>query len=165
MSLGFADIVFIRTWFPVKIPRFYNPICSLLTNVASHPRMLTVRELRQVNNLPTPVNRDSLYKPIERDPRVFNKLRIPHSLLAELPFKMRPKQVAGRKSKHPTLEQKRALIMEPEERKALRFLQEVSTLRNDKVKKVNFCALRFVALFPHSICVARGQEEGGQGTA
>jgi hypothetical protein len=38
--------------------------------------MRTVAELRREAQVPIPVNKDSLYKPIERLPRIFNPLRV-----------------------------------------------------------------------------------------
>ena len=38
--------------------------------------MRTVAEIRREKNQAIPVNKDSLYKPIERAPRVFNPLRV-----------------------------------------------------------------------------------------
>lgn len=58
-----SDIVFLRAWTQVEVPRFYNPLTTAL-----QPRdqtwqgMKTVAELRRENNMPVPVNKDSLYK-------------------------------------------------------------------------------------------------------
>lgn len=38
--------------------------------------MRTVAEIRREKNQAIPVNKDSLYKPVERAPRVFNPLRV-----------------------------------------------------------------------------------------
>ena len=60
-----SDIVFMRGWADVEIPRFYNPLTTAL-----QPRdkiwqgMKTVAELRREYNLSIPVNKDSLYKVI-----------------------------------------------------------------------------------------------------
>ena len=58
-----SDIVFLRAWTQVEVPRFYNPLTTAL-----QPRnqtwqgMKTVAELRTELNIPVPVNKDSLYK-------------------------------------------------------------------------------------------------------
>lgn len=58
-----SDIVFMRGWADVEVPRFYNPLTTAL-----QPRdkvwqgMKTVAELRREQNLSIPVNKDSLYK-------------------------------------------------------------------------------------------------------
>ncbi|KAK9175444.1 hypothetical protein WN944_027451 [Citrus x changshan-huyou] len=73
-----SDVVFMRGWADVEITRFYNPPTTAL-----QPRdkmwqgMKTVAKLRREDNLSIPVNKDSLYKPIERIQRKFNPLVIP----------------------------------------------------------------------------------------
>eukprot|EP00976_Prorocentrum_cordatum_P035902 730065-Prorocentrum_minimum.AAC.3 len=47
--------------------------------------MRTVAMLRRAQDLPIPVVKDSLYKPIERAPRVFNPLRVPKKLQVRPP--------------------------------------------------------------------------------
>ncbi len=48
------------------------------------------------------------WQPIERQPRHFNKLKIPQALQSALPFASKPKLL--KKRKHPLLEQKRAVV-------------------------------------------------------
>jgi ribosome biogenesis protein BMS1 len=55
--------------------------------------MRTVAELRRALGVGAPRNPDSLYRPIERGPRVFNPLKVPTKLQAALPFKTKPKLV------------------------------------------------------------------------
>lgn len=58
-----GDTVFLRAWAEVDVPQFYNPLTTAL-----QPRnktwqgMKTVAELRREQNLPIPVNKDSLYR-------------------------------------------------------------------------------------------------------
>ncbi|CAI9755672.1 unnamed protein product [Fraxinus pennsylvanica] len=77
--------------------------------------MKTVAELRIEHNLPVPVNKDSFYRPIERKPKKFNPLVIPKSLQEALPFASKPKNIPARK--RPLLENRRAVVMKPNERK------------------------------------------------
>ncbi|KAG8375611.1 hypothetical protein BUALT_Bualt10G0118400 [Buddleja alternifolia] len=129
-----GDIVFLRAWTQVEVPSFYNPLTTAL-----QPRdktwqgMKTVAELRREQNLPVPVNKDSLYKPIERKPRKFNPLVIPKSLQAALPFASKPKDTPSRK--RPLLENRRAVVMEPHERKVHALVQHLQLIRNEKIKK------------------------------
>lgn len=61
-----SDIVFLRAWTRVDIPRFYNPVTTLLQARSVVWRgMKTVAELRREKSLPIPVNKDSLYKVIK----------------------------------------------------------------------------------------------------
>lgn len=61
-----SDIVYLKGWISVDIPKFFNPLTTAL-----QPRdriwqgMKTVGELRWERNIPVPVNKDSLYKVIE----------------------------------------------------------------------------------------------------
>jgi len=82
-----------------------------------------------------PINfkKDSVYKPIVRTDRQFAKLKIPAKLQAALPFASKPKlkRPVNRKS----YLQRRAVVQEPEERKARAAVQMLSTLRKDKLEK------------------------------
>lgn len=128
-----SDIVFLRAWTQVEAPCFYNPLTTAL-----QPRnktwqgMKTVAELRREHNLPIPVNKDSLYRPIERTPKKFNPLVIPKSLQATLPFESKPKDIPKGRA---TLERRRAVVMEPDERKVHALVQQLRLITNDKMRK------------------------------
>ncbi|KAL3698605.1 hypothetical protein R1sor_012681 [Riccia sorocarpa] len=129
-----SDIVFLRAWTKVDVPKFFNPVTSLLqARDATWKGMKTVAELRREKNLSIPVNKDSLYKPIERHVRKFNPLKIPKQLQAALPFASKPKLKPKRKEK--SLESKRAVIMEPHEKKLFTLVQQLNTIRKEKAKK------------------------------
>ncbi|KAK9019642.1 hypothetical protein V6N11_054157 [Hibiscus sabdariffa] len=129
-----SDIVFLRAWTQVEVPQFYNPLTtSLQPREKTWQGMKTVAELRREHNLAVPVNKDSLYKPIERKPRKFNPLVIPKALQADLPFESKPKNIPHRK--RPLLEDRRAVVMEPHERKVHALVQHLQLIRNDKMKK------------------------------
>ena len=53
--------------------------------------MKTTGEIRAERGLKLKQNADSLYKPVQRKKRVFNKLKVPRELQANLPFKSKPK--------------------------------------------------------------------------
>ena len=137
-KLLLSDIVFLRAWVAVDVPRLYNPVATLL-----QPRgagagegwggMRTVAQLRRAERLPIPVNPDSLYRAVERQPRKFNSLHVPRALQAALPFRSKPKVEGARR--RPTLEQKRAVVLEPGERKLYTLVQQLNTIRNEKVRK------------------------------
>lgn len=61
--IGPGDLVFLKAWTTVDVPRFYNPLTTAL-----QPRdktwkgMKTIGELRREQNIPIPVNKDSIYK-------------------------------------------------------------------------------------------------------
>lgn len=99
-----SDIVFLRAWVAVDVPRLYNPVASLLAPLGEWAGMRTVAQLRREQGLPVPVNTDSIYRPVERQPRVFNPLHVPRALQAALPFKSKPKVEKPRR--RPLYEQK-----------------------------------------------------------
>ncbi|KAJ3093944.1 Glycoside hydrolase 2 (Mannanase, beta-galactosidase) [Phlyctochytrium planicorne] len=129
-----SDIVFLRAWYPVKPKRFYNPVCSLLlTEKTEWQGLRLTGQIRADKALAIPLNKDSLYKEIERNERKFNKLAIPKSLQQALPFSSKPKNEIARK--RPSLMQRRAVLMEPEEKKVQRIMQAINTIKNEKTKK------------------------------
>ena len=56
-------------------------------------------QLHVETETPIEVNPDSIYKPIERKERTFNKLRVPKSVEANLPFSSKHKDETKRKKK------------------------------------------------------------------
>ncbi|KAI0581959.1 ribosome biogenesis protein [Pyrenophora tritici-repentis] len=136
-----SDIVFLRAWYPIKPRRFYNTVTNLLAPATpdlegestSWQGMRLTGLVRHENNLPTPSDKNSAYRPITRETRVFNPLRVPRKLAADLPFKS---QIATTKpQKKQTYLQKRAVVLGGEEKKARRLLDQVVAIRNDKVEK------------------------------
>merc|ERR1712146_384546 len=85
-----SDIVFCRLWVPVEVKHYYNPVASMLTS-ERWEGMRTIAQIRKDTQTPIPVEKDSLYKPIERAERKFAPTRIPLQLQKELPFASKPK--------------------------------------------------------------------------
>ena len=56
-------------------------------------------QLHVETETPIEVNPDSIYKPIERKERTFNKLRIPKSVEASLPYSSKHKDEKKRRKK------------------------------------------------------------------
>ncbi|ORX85008.1 DUF663-domain-containing protein [Anaeromyces robustus] len=129
-----SDIVFLRAWYPVRPKKFYNPVTSLLlSEKTSWQGMKTVSEIRRLNKLPIPMNPDSSYKTIVRPTRRFNPLKIPKALQQELPFASKPKVL--KKQKKPSLMARRAVVLEPKEKKIYTLMQQINTLKHEKDKK------------------------------
>merc|ERR1711964_267731 len=124
-----SDIVFLRAWYPIKPHRFYNPV----TNLIGWEGMRLTGEVRRDQNIPTPQQKNSTYKPVERATRHFNPLRVPRALAAELPFKSQIIQT--KKQGKETYMQKRAVVVGGEEKKARDLMQKIMTLRNEKEEK------------------------------
>lgn len=136
-----SDIVFLRAWYPIKPRRFYNTVTNLLNPATpdqegestSWQGMRLTGVVRYENGIATPSVKNSAYRPVVRETRVFNPLRVPRKLAADLPFKS---QIATTKpQKKQTYMQKRAVVLGGEEKKARRLMDQVIAIRNDKVEK------------------------------
>lgn len=136
-----SDIVFLRAWYPVKPHRFYYPVTNLLDPPSAEDEkestgwkgMRLTGEVRREQGIPTPLEKNSAYRPIERQERHFNPLKIPRKLQSDLPFKSQPAQMKPQRKE--TYLQKRAVVLNGEEKKARALLHQVMTLRNEKVAK------------------------------
>ena len=137
-----SDIVFLRAWYPVRPHRFYNPVTDLLelaertvsgdTETGWRGMRLT-GQIRAEQGLPTPQQKDSVYRPTERPTRHFNPLRVPRKIAAELPFKSQIVQMAPQRKQ--TYLQKRAVVLGGEEKRARDLMQKIMTLRKAKEEK------------------------------
>ncbi|KAG7341891.1 40S ribosome biogenesis protein [Nitzschia inconspicua] len=129
-----SDIVFCRTWMPVELKEYYNPVTNHLSASGTDGwhGMRNKALLQLETGTPIEVNPDSIYKPIERPERKFQKLRVPQKLEEALPFASKPKNDPKRKRKGYV--QKRAVVMDATEKKKHTFLQALNTIRNEKVK-------------------------------
>ena len=148
-----SDIVSCRVWVPVEVRDFYNPVLSL-ANVDAESQattvvgpvdaiqgsdlnlsvlMRTVSQIRKAEKIPIPVNKDSLYKPIVRVQREFQKFSVPKKLQQQLPFKSKPKLTP--KTNKKSYLSKRAVVLEPEDRDKRAAVQMLATITADKSAK------------------------------
>lgn len=61
----YADIVFVRTWFPVSVTQLYNPVTTLLLPREEKNKwrgMKTAGQLRRERGLQRQADTDSLYR-------------------------------------------------------------------------------------------------------
>ncbi|CAD6186711.1 unnamed protein product [Caenorhabditis auriculariae] len=132
------DIVFLRSWVTVPIPRFYTPVTDhLLPQSEPWKGMRTVGKMRHELGLKAPLKEDSNYKPIERQEFVSAPLYVPHKLQKSLPFKMKPIFHERDEVEEDSLVTKHsAVILEPEEVKRKRMMEMLRTLNKvDKDKR------------------------------
>ncbi|CAG8782109.1 24859_t:CDS:10 [Gigaspora margarita] len=130
----FEDKILMSAWFPVTPKKFYNPVTSLL--LSTKTKWLGMRltgEIRKDLDIKTPINPDSQYRKIERTSRRFNPLHISKSLQAGLPFASKPKLL--KKQSKPMYTQKRAVVLEPQEKKVYTLMQQIQTLKKEKDRK------------------------------
>jgi ribosome biogenesis protein BMS1 len=90
-------------------------------------------QVRREQNLSAPHQRDSAYKPVERPSRRFNSLKVPRKLQGALPYASKPRLMKPQKRK--TYLQRRAVLLEPEEKKALAVMQQMQALRKDAIAR------------------------------
>lgn len=60
-----SDIVFLRAWYPIEVPQFYNPVTSLLLPPEEKKAwigMKTLGQLRRERGISLSQKQDSLYK-------------------------------------------------------------------------------------------------------
>ncbi|KAL3876947.1 hypothetical protein ACJMK2_034726 [Sinanodonta woodiana] len=128
-----SDIVFVRTWYPVEVPAFYNPVTTLLLppeEKTAWMGMKTTGQLRRERGMKFEQKKDSLYKPIERTGRKFRPLVIPKDLQKVLPFKDTPKFLKPRKDPIKRV----AVVRDSHEAKVAKLLHMVKTIHEHKRK-------------------------------
>lgn len=129
-----SDTVFLKTWYPVQVKKFYNPVTSLLSNQQTEWKgMRLTGQVRAEQAIATPMIADSAYKKIERSERRFNPLRVPKSIKAALPFKSQIHEMKPQSKK--TYLAKRAVVVDGEEKKARDLIQKITTVRKEKESK------------------------------
>lgn len=133
-KIKLSDIIFCRTWMPVQMKEYYNPVTNHLTSSGTEGwlRMKPKAQLQIETGTPIEVNPDSIYKPIERTEPKFSKLRVPRKLEEALPYASKPKDETARKRKGYVAS--RAVVMDASEKRKHTFLQALNSIRNEKMK-------------------------------
>ncbi|KAG8955852.1 Glycoside hydrolase 2 (Mannanase, beta-galactosidase) [Tulasnella sp. 424] len=127
-----SDIVFLRAWLSMQPKKFYNPVTSLLlSNKTQWTAMRLTGHVRYDRGIKTPNVTNSSYRKIERPAKVFNPFKIPAKLQAELPYALKPRNTKE-PQKTPYLT-KRAVVLEPEEKKAIKIMQEMREIRKEQL--------------------------------
>lgn len=129
-----SDIVILRTWYPVTVKKFYNPVSShLISNQEEWKGMRLTGQIRAANNIELKNDSNSLYKKVERVERHFNGLKVPKSIKQDLPFKSQIHEMKpGKKQSYMS---KRAVVLKGEDKKARTVLQNLSTISKAKEEK------------------------------
>ncbi|XP_053392079.1 ribosome biogenesis protein BMS1 homolog [Mercenaria mercenaria] len=126
-----SDIVFLRSWYPVEVPQFYNPVTSLLlpkSEKQGWTGLKTLGELHREKNMKPKFSDDSVYKKIERKGKSYTPLSVPKSLQKVLPFKDTPKSLLAKKD--PV--QRVAILREPHEAKIAKMMSMLKSVHEHK---------------------------------
>jgi len=125
-----SDIIFCRTWYQVKLTKFYNPITSY-----SRMRLMKLTsEVRKQRGLSVPVKKDSEYTDIERKEKVFHRLVVPSKLQEALPFKSKQKLTQKQTLPNVVAKNKQKMVMSDNDKKVKSLLQRFATIQNQKTK-------------------------------
>jgi ribosome biogenesis protein BMS1 len=131
-----SDIVFMRTWYPVKPKVFYSPVTSLLlADKEGWKGMRLTSQVRKELEQGIPENPDSKYRKIERQKRRFHTLKVPKRLQSELPFASKPKLQIAKKQERKGYLDSRVEILEPTERKKAALMQQLNIIMKEKERK------------------------------
>ena len=134
-KIKMSDIVFVKTWFNVEVPKFYALVTNLLQPVderSSWKGMRTVGEIKREANIRNEVSNDSLYTEVKRGTKVFKPLQIPRELQANLPYSLKPKTVT---KGHDASKERVAVVLDHKERKiqnAFKMLEAISGKKQEK---------------------------------
>ena len=136
-----SDVVFLKTWAPVELNKFYNPIIEY--GDKKQKMLRTMNQLRKDYGIKLEQNPDSEYKEIEREERVFPNLVISKNLEKNLPFKKKNKNINDNKEENYHLKKlglpyKKQIksYMTTNEKNIYSLMQRLQTLQNIKEKKL-----------------------------
>ncbi|KAK0179967.1 hypothetical protein PV327_005659 [Microctonus hyperodae] len=139
-KIQFSDIVFCRTWYRVDVPKFYNPVNSLLLPVQQKNQwrgMKTTGELKRENNIKALPDKDSLYLPINRKEKTFERLKISRDLQRELPYRAKPKlKGLSENGKNKFAAKRVAVIRDKKEERVADLMKKIRTTYHDKKNKL-----------------------------
>ncbi|CAJ1330640.1 unnamed protein product [Effrenium voratum] len=122
-----SDLVVCKCWITVPFKQFYHPVMD----VPNWRPARLIGELRASEGIPVPDNKDSRYgKQFVRPERKFNKVKVPKSLEASLPFSAKKKFTP--KKKKTELSQKAAIVSSGREKEVNNLLLRLHTIRKEK---------------------------------
>ena len=131
-----SDIVFVRTWFTVEVPKFYAPVTNLLFPPEEKSKwqgMRTVGEIKRERRIKADPNADNFYRPVARDPKAFKPLTIPKGLQEALPYRLKPKFSRPERN----IDSERVNIeLDSREKKKRKMMKMMSELAADKADRL-----------------------------
>jgi len=132
-----SDIVFLRTWYHVEVPKFCISIKTLMMPKSERDKWRgarTVGKIRFENGLKSTnsSNPDSIYKPMARKQFNFRPFTIPKQLQKELPYKDKPKFTPKQVDKVKRV----SAIKSEEEKRRLEALVMMGSLQKERMLKM-----------------------------
>lgn len=134
-----SDLVFLRTWFHVDVPKFCLSIKTLAMPASERAKWRGARTVGQLRfelgeRAQNTANPDSIYKPVARKQFNFRPFSIPKQLQKELPYKDKPKMLPSRTGED-KIERVSAHKSE-EERSRVEALSMMGTLHKERQLKM-----------------------------
>lgn len=132
-----SDIVFLRTWYHIDVPKFCITIKTLLLAANERDKWRGARTTGQIRfetgqKSKDSNNPDSIYKPVARKQFNFRPFTVPKQLQSELPYKDKPKFTPKQGN---NIEKVRA-IKSDDEKKRLEALVMMSSLKKERMLKM-----------------------------
>ena len=122
----------------MKLQEYSNPVTSLLRDTTGETAwrgMHSISDIRKQEGIPIIINKDSLYKSIERKQMEFKKQKISSSLHQNLPFASKPKQLIPKIGATGNYESRRTKIIDISDKKKNSLLQITASIRSFKSAK------------------------------
>ncbi len=132
-----SDIVFVRTWFTVPVPRFFAPVTNLLMPAEEKTKWKGVRSVAQIKRerrIRAEEQVDSTYREVEREHRAFAPLTVPRNLQKSLPYALKPKFGSGKG--HDPLSERVSVELDSKEKKARRLMKMLSAMAEEREAKL-----------------------------
>lgn len=131
-----SDIVFLRTWYHVDVPKFCITVKTLLMPADERDKWRGARTTGQIRfetgaKATNSTNPDSIYKPVARKQFNFRPFTIPKQLQKELPYKDKPKFTPKQDDGILRIRPEKSA----EEKRRLEALMMMSTLQKDRMLK------------------------------
>lgn len=148
-KIQMSDLVFLRTWISVDLPKFYNPVLGY----GQIKLLKTHKEVREDRNIDLVQNKDSIYidreegneLAVERSERVHLPLIVNKNLQEALPFKSKQKviksanqEIVKRRTnildslKLPTKRPFKAKFLNDTDKKVYSLVQRLNTIGKEK---------------------------------
>ncbi|XP_044012399.1 ribosome biogenesis protein BMS1 homolog, partial [Aphidius gifuensis] len=139
-KIQLSDIVFCRTWYKVDVPKFYNPVNSLLLPPELKNQwkgMKTTGQIKKELGIYADANKDSSYTPIVREVKTFKPLAIPKNLQKDLPYRDKPKLEQLPEKRRTKFADKRvAVVRDAREEKVSRMMKMMRTAQSHRQEKL-----------------------------